>query len=113
MSRKVSVEDYLVVGRIGKPHGLRGEVSVEPRTDEPERRFADGATLGTQRNRPGTRAAQALTVQGHRWHSGRLLVTFAEITDRDAAEEARGTLLVVSHDIRAGFPSSDCADLAP
>ncbi|MFD0888864.1 ribosome maturation factor RimM, partial [Streptosporangium algeriense] len=35
----------LVVGRIGRPHGLRGEVSVEVRTDDPERRFAPGAAL--------------------------------------------------------------------
>ncbi len=38
----------VVVGRIGKAHGVRGEVSVEPRTDEPDRRFADGAVLGTR-----------------------------------------------------------------
>jgi 16S rRNA processing protein RimM len=92
------VEDYLVVGRIGKPHGLRGEVSVEPRTDEPERRFAAGATVGTRRDRPGDRDGRTLTVRGHRWHSGRLLLTFEEIADRDAAEEARGTLLVVPVD---------------
>lgn len=94
----MSVEDYLVVGRIGRPHGLRGEVSVEPRTDEPERRFAVGATLGARRNRPGERGDDTLTVRGHRWHSGRLLLTFDEISDRDAAEEARGTLLVVPVD---------------
>jgi 16S rRNA processing protein RimM len=97
-SRKVNVEDYLVVGRIGRPHGLKGEVSVEPRTDEPGRRFAAGARLGTERNRPGTEAGRTLTVRSHRWHSGRLLVTFDEIADRDAAEEARGTLLVVPID---------------
>ena len=34
----------VVVGRIGKAHGIKGEVSVEPRTDEPERRFADAVT---------------------------------------------------------------------
>jgi 16S rRNA processing protein RimM len=94
----VSVEDYLVVGRIGKPHGLKGEVSVEPRTDEPERRFATGVRLATERNRPGAPAAQPLTVAGHRWHSGRLLVTFEEIADREAAEQARGTVLVVPVD---------------
>ena len=38
----------VVVGRIGKPHGVRGEVTVEVRTDEPERRFAAGATLRAQ-----------------------------------------------------------------
>jgi 16S rRNA processing protein RimM len=92
------VEDYLVVGRIGRPHGLKGEVSVEPRTDEPERRFANGSVLDTQRQRPGATAEASLTVRDHRWHSGRLLVTFEEISGRDAAEEARGTLLVVPVD---------------
>ena len=94
----MSVDDYLVVGRIGRPHGLKGEVSVEPRTDEPERRFAAGARLDTERNRPGKHSAGALTVRSSRWHSGRLLVTFDEIADRSAAEEARGTLLVVPVD---------------
>ena len=94
----VSVEDYLVVGRIGRPHGLKGEVAVEPRTDEPERRFATGAVLRTERNRPGAPQPAPLTVGGHRWHSGRLLVTFEEIADRTAAEEARGILLVVPVD---------------
>jgi 16S rRNA processing protein RimM len=98
MSGKVSVEDYLVVGRIGKPHGLKGEVSVEPRTDEPDRRFAVGARLRVERNRPGSRDDAAFTVAGTRWHSGRLLVTFEEISDRNAAEDARGTLLVVPVD---------------
>jgi 16S rRNA processing protein RimM len=94
----VSVEDYLVVGRIGRPHGLKGEVSVEPRTDEPDRRFTPGARLRTERRRPGGDAVSSLTVRDTRWHSGRLLVTFEEIADRTAAEDARGTLLVVSVD---------------
>jgi 16S rRNA processing protein RimM len=94
----VSVEDYLVVGRIGRPHGLKGEVSVEPRTDEPDRRFAVGAELRTERKRSGAPGPDAMTVAGTRWHSGRLLVRFAEIADRNAAEEARGTLLVVPVD---------------
>lgn len=87
-----------MVGRIGRPHGLKGEVSVEPRTDEPERRFANGTVLRTQRHRPGAPTDAPLTVRDHRWHSGRLLVTFEEITGRDAAEEARGTVLVVPVD---------------
>ncbi|WP_457111380.1 ribosome maturation factor RimM [Marmoricola sp. URHA0025 HA25] len=92
------MDDYLVVGRIARPHGLKGEVAVEPRTDEPDRRFAAGARLQTERNRPGARTHEALTVAGSRWHSGRLLVTFEEIPDRTAAEEARGTVLVVPVD---------------
>lgn len=92
------MEDHLVVGRIGRPHGLKGEVSVEPRTDEPDRRFAVGAVLRAERNRPGAPDTTTLSVTGTRWHSGRLLVTFAEIGDRNAAEDARGTLLVVPID---------------
>jgi 16S rRNA processing protein RimM len=89
-----------VVGRIGRPHGLKGEVAVEPRTDEPDRRFAVGARLQTRRDRPGSRpaATSELTVVATRWHSGRLLVTFEEVADRTAAEEARGTMLVVPVD---------------
>jgi 16S rRNA processing protein RimM len=79
------VEDYVVVGRIGRAHGLKGEVFVEPRTDEPERRFAAGQVLGT--------GAASLTVAASRTHSGRLVVRFEEIGDRTAAEASRGTEL--------------------
>jgi 16S rRNA processing protein RimM len=95
----VSVEDYLVVGRIGKPHGVKGEVSVEPRTDEPDRRFATGAQLRVEHKRPVATGPTHLTVAGTRWHSGRLLVRFEEIADRNAAEEARGTLLAIPLDL--------------
>ena len=90
--------ETIVVGRIGKPHGIKGEVSVEPRTDEPERRFADGAVLRTENKRPGAPGPAHLTVAWTKWHSGRLLVRFAEINDRNAAEEARGTVLSVAFD---------------
>ena len=85
------MDDYVVVGRIGPAHGLRGEVFVEPRTDEPERRFAPGSTLVTE--------GGSLTVAGARTHSGRLVVRFEEIADRTAAEAARGTELTVLVDI--------------
>ena len=90
--------ETIVVGRIGKPHGIKGEVSVEPRTDEPDRRFADGNRLKTENKRPGAPGPSHLTVLGSRWHSGRLLVRFAEIGDRNAAEEARGTMLLIPFD---------------
>ena len=78
-------EDYVVVGRIGPAHGLRGEVFVEPRTDEPERRFAPGQTLRTP--------AGSMTVASSRTHSGKLVVRFEEIDGRTAAEAVRGTEL--------------------
>ena len=42
----------LVVGRIVRPHGIRGEVIVDVRTDEPEQRFAAGSVLRTEPGRP-------------------------------------------------------------
>ena len=73
-----------------RPHGIRGEVSVELRTDDPGRRFAVGSVLGTE-----PAAAGPLTVSASRWHSGRLLVSFAGITDRTQAESLRGVWLTV------------------
>jgi 16S rRNA processing protein RimM len=77
-----------IVGVIGRPHGVYGEVAVQLRTDEPERRFAPGEVL---REEGGTRL---FTVRSVRDHSGRLLVRFAELVDRAGAEAARGTLLI-------------------
>jgi 16S rRNA processing protein RimM len=74
----------VIVGRIGRAHGIKGEVGLIVQTDEPDRRFADGAKLVTTATPPRT-----LTVDSSRWHSGRLLVKFAEATDRTAAEQLR------------------------
>jgi 16S rRNA processing protein RimM len=83
----------LVIGRIGKPHGIRGEVTVELRTDEPERRFADGTTLRAERPRGAASPWPRLTVTSTRWHQSTLLVRFDELVDRTTAESARGILL--------------------
>ena len=91
--------DEVVVGRVGRPHGVRGEVSVEPRTDEPDRRFAVGSTLLVRR--PGAGPAPAydvVTVASARWHQDRLLVRFEELGDRTTAEEARGLVLATTVD---------------
>ena len=87
----------VVVGRIGRPHGVHGELSVELRTDEPERRFAVGATLVTETPRgtapQGGRGPAALTVRSTRWHQSRLLVRFEDVDDRTTAEGLRGLVL--------------------
>jgi 16S rRNA processing protein RimM len=83
----------VVVGRIGKPHGIRGEVTVEVRTDEPERRFAEGTTVRAERPRGGSSPWPTLTVAATRWHQSTLLVRFDELSDRTTAESARGLLL--------------------
>lgn len=83
----------VVVGRVGKPHGIRGEVTLDVRTDEPERRFAPGTTLRAQAPAGADRRPATLTVARARWHQSTLLVTFEELADRNAAEAARGTVL--------------------
>ena len=80
----------LAVGRVIRPHGIRGEVAVDVRTDDPGERFASGSVLAT--DPPG---AGPLTVASARWHSGRLLVSFAGVSDRNQAELLRGTWLTV------------------
>ncbi|MBF8190453.1 ribosome maturation factor RimM [Nonomuraea sp. K274] len=80
----------LVVGRIGRPHGVRGEVTVEVRTDDPELRFAVGASIRTDPPERGP-----LVVEGRRRHKDVLLLTFAGIADRDVAADLRGTMLVI------------------
>lgn len=78
----------VVVGRLGRPHGLRGELTVEVRTDEPELRMPPGAELVTE-----PASAGPLTVRSARWHGDRLLLTFNGVTDRTGAEGLRGVLL--------------------
>jgi 16S rRNA processing protein RimM len=87
--------DTVVVGRIGRPHGVRGLVTVEVRTDDPDLRFAPGAVLLTE---PSARGP--LTVSGRKWHSGTLLLQLAAPSgevygNREAADSLRNTVLLV------------------
>lgn len=91
MSSSVEV----LVGRVGKPHGIRGDVTVDVRTDEPELRFAPGARLRVSAPRGATTDRDHLEVVATRWHQGILLVRFAGVEDRDGAEGVRGLLLHV------------------
>jgi 16S rRNA processing protein RimM len=87
----------VVVARIGRPHGVRGEVTVEVRTDDPDLRFVPGAVLRTD---PAERGP--LTLAGRRWHREVLLLSFDGVDSREEAEELRGTELLY-----------DVADLPP
>ncbi|MER7724425.1 ribosome maturation factor RimM [Streptomyces sp. NPDC096323] len=83
----------LVVARIGRAHGIKGEVTVEVRTDEPELRLGPGAVLATEPASTGP-----LTIETGRVHSGRLLLRFEGVRDRTAAEALRNTLLIADVD---------------
>lgn len=77
----------MLVGRIGKAVGLRGEVEVLVVSDHPER-FAPGSVLN----------GGDLTISSVRQQGDRTIVAFDGITDRTAAEALKGAELVVSAD---------------
>jgi 16S rRNA processing protein RimM len=87
----------VVVGRITRPHGVRGELAVQVLSEVPER-FANGSALSLEDGR-------TLTIRSARPHKDRLLVTFEEVRDRSEAEALRGSLLVA--------PASSSPELPP
>ena len=100
----MAADSHLLVARIGKPHGLRGEVTVQLHTDDPETRFAAGAVLATEAA-PGSGVPRQLVVRSARSHRGIWLIGFEQIPDRTGAESLRGTRLFV--DASQGLPEDD------
>jgi 16S rRNA processing protein RimM len=99
----VAAPARLVVGRVLRPHGVRGEVSVEILSDAAER-FSPGAKLAAgDPDQPST--LRELQVEASRLHQGRMLLRFAGVGDRDAVEPLRGQWLSI--------PLEDARDLAP
>ena len=90
----------LCVGRIGKPHGIKGEATVEVRTGEPEKRFAVGEIIGTD-------SRGELVIASNRNHNGILLLGFEGIDDRNGIEELRDTLLYSDVDINETSKNPD------
>lgn len=76
----------VIVGRVGRAHGIRGDVSIDLSTDEPGRRFFAGAKVKLTSGRE-------LTVEKTVWQRGRLLVSFAGFPDRSAVEKLTGEVL--------------------
>ena len=100
----MAADSLLLVARIGKPHGLHGEVTVQLHTDDPERRFADGAVLATEAV-AGSGVPRQLTIRSTRVHQGTWLLGFAEVPDRTGAESLRGTRLLA--DVTDDEPDDD------
>jgi 16S rRNA processing protein RimM len=92
-------EPTVVVGRITKAHGLRGEVAVQVFSDNPDR-FAEGAAVYLEDGRE-------LTVTAARWTGARLLVAFDGVSDRTAAEALRGRSVVVPRSMLPELPEGE------
>lgn len=86
---------FLVLGRILRPHGVRGELRVEVITDYPER-IADLETVFTGSNPYDKTTATAQHIANVRRHRNYLLVVLEDVTTRDDAELYRGQLLMVA-----------------
>ena len=88
---RLSSSTDVPVGRIGKPHGLRGEATVEELTDNPDR-LAVGATFSVD--------DRTLTIAETRRHRSILLLKFSGVDCRDEAEALRGTILTIAAEER-------------
>jgi 16S rRNA processing protein RimM len=88
---RTAFADMVLVGRITRPHGLRGQVAVSPETDFAEARFAVGAVLWT---RSGA-GEQPLTIASARMHGNRAIVGFAGVERIEDAESLAGQELRV------------------
>ena len=90
----------LLVGRIGRAHGILGEATIEVRTDDPDIRFAIGATVKTDKHGD-------LTIVSGRVHNGILLLGFKGITTRNQIEELRNEMLYSDVDINESTGDDD------
>jgi 16S rRNA processing protein RimM len=103
----VSDADLVLVGRIARPHGLRGDVAINPETDFPEDRFAPGARLLLTRRdaRPAQDVAlEEMQVAAVRFHNGRPIVRFDGFDSIDAVESLGGASLWIRADSRPPLP---------
>ncbi|HEY0284980.1 MAG TPA: ribosome maturation factor RimM [Vicinamibacterales bacterium] len=94
-------DDMVLVGRIARAHGNRGQVIVDPATDFPETRFKAGSVLHIRR----TDSTEPVTVENVRFHRGRPIVGLAGIDTMNAAEALAGIELRVDVDALQPLPA--------
>lgn len=82
----------VMVARIGRANGLKGEVTVQVHTDRPDERFVPGARFRTEPS------AGELTVRSARMQGTTQILGFEQARDRSAAEALRGTRLLATPD---------------
>lgn len=109
-------EHQLRVARIGKPHGIRGEVTVEIFTDSPQTRFVSGNVLTLRTAEHSMSSFDSLTIENARWNKKILLLKFEEFSDRNTAESLRNAELYAPsegfHDDEEGWYASELIGLA-
>jgi 16S rRNA processing protein RimM len=95
-------DDFVAVGRVGPPRGVRGDVFVEPWTDDPDERFAAGAVLRTDPPELGPLTVESLNLSGPK-----MVIRFVGVDERAAAERLRGARLVMPASERPAIDDPD------
>lgn len=88
----------LRVGRLTKPHGLKGGLKVELYTDAPDTRFAPGEVFHLQVPEESQWFGRTISVRELRWFNGVPVAFFAEVADRTAAESIVRAILWIDED---------------
>lgn len=91
----------VIVGVLGRAHGIRGDMSVDVRSDEPARRFAKGARVRIAGEPHQYAVASTKTV------AGRFIVHLDGVEDRSAAERLTGQVLVADVDANESPSGAD------
>ena len=95
---RASWDDMVLVGRIARPHGIRGQVIVTPDTDFVEERFAVGSTLWTRSSGAAEDGEERLTIASVRIHNGRPVIGFEGFSTIDDVQRLAGVELRVPED---------------
>jgi 16S rRNA processing protein RimM len=95
-------DDLILVGRVARPHGNKGQVIVNPETDFPGERFAAGRVLVVEH---GGRS-MARTIASVRFHQGRPIVGFDGVDTMNEAEALAGAELKMPASARAPLPEN-------
>ena len=91
--RPANAEGSLRVGRLTKPHGLKGGMKIELFTDNPELRFTPGAVFHLQVPEDSPWFGRVITIRELRWFNGVPVAFFEEVSDRTAAESIARAIL--------------------
>jgi 16S rRNA processing protein RimM len=93
-------DDMVLVGRVARAHGNRGQVIVDPATDFPDERFKPGSVLHMRRDN----RVEPVTVESVRFHRGRPILGLAGVGTMDDAESLAGNELRITTDALQALP---------
>lgn len=95
-------QDRIPAGYVRRAHGIRGDVVVRGMLQDAEHRFVPGAVLLTNEDEP-----REFEIVGVRGHQGDYIITFHDVTDRNAADALRGVQFAIDRRDRRKLESGE------